>query len=508
MTNSQTRPTRRRWLQFGLRGLLVVFLTLGVSLGLLVRWHASALRQKRSVVALRAGHTFNSIEYKDFEPEFDTLPVPLWLQRFVDVDHLCNVKSVELWHATDDMLRLLPEFPQLEELMISSDSGCTQSGFQELASLKQLNELWLESRLVGDNGVMAIVGSLEKLEFLTIDCGANVTDAGIAELEKLSNLRRLHLNCGFQISDDGLSHLGALRNLEYLDLDIDEDVDHRVTISPGPAGPILQVFVVDLPAGVRGWPWVGNLHGLHQLEINGRALRSNLANARLGELKNLDWLTIRFRDGLNDDVLAEIATLTKLEDLTLLFGKSTETNKGWEQLRAIKNLESLDITLGANVDDAGLASLGECLQLHQLCIRMNDRVQGHGLSSLRKLKRLDLDYQTRSADAPHYQVVIPQSVEHLVINGVQGFSDDDVASLVQLPKLISLGFYWCEKLTDHGLEHLKKMSNLQELGVHRCVHVTGSQISALRAALPNCKVEAGQGGYVHLDPQFLPIRDR
>ncbi|CAE7548251.1 unnamed protein product, partial [Symbiodinium sp. CCMP2456] len=137
-----------------------------------------------------------------------------------------NTNSVQL---TDQVLKTIGGWPQLEELSIgltpeSSDS--LDTNLRHLAKLKQLKKLTLFRAQLTDHSLEMIV-KLQELESLTLSDN-ELTDAGLATLKQLPKLKNLGL-CGNFVTTEGLQQLETFPALETVV--ISEDVKPPKDIS-------------------------------------------------------------------------------------------------------------------------------------------------------------------------------------------------------------------------------------------------------------------------------------
>jgi hypothetical protein len=484
--NVATNP-RRRWFQFNMRAMLILVVFFGIGMTFVARWHDRARRQRDAVAAL-SSNPGNVIGYeRTLEPENDPPPVPKWLRGLLDFDHFYNVVNVDLDEATDDQLRLLKDFPNLESLCLWRGSEVTEVGLGQIQSLKNLKQLTLLEMPALTDRVMALIGPIKGLRDLQLECGIKVTDAGLAELTGLSNLKSLTLKCGLQISDIGLAHIGKLSKLESLGLDLDDASIATIDLANSPNSSVAS----DRSTRGRALVSLGQLKRLKSLAVNGNAALMDDALSRLHEIHDLETLAIRAKDGVTDSTLAHLGKLTSLEMLRLDCGSGNETDKGMASLSGLLNLKKLEVRVGPNVSDVGLASLNACPCLSRLKLHLNDHVTGDGLAKLERLRYLELDYKTRTQDAPPSRLRVSTNVQDLVIHGSTGLADEDLAGLEGLADLRRLDLFYCEHLTNKGLWHLRLLPQLRELGVYWCVQTYDGD---LRDSLPNCKITMERGG--------------
>jgi hypothetical protein len=247
----------RRWLQFGLRSLLLLITVFGVWFGLYMQ---RVRRQKEAVHAIRE---YGGWVHYDFQETaappgigFDSRikpPLPKWLVDRLGEDFFFNVAQVNLVYNSDfgrrvdnanvagTALRRLDAFPKLRVLLVkdtqATDDGLravgklkrltylymwdaskvTDAGIAHLAGLSNLKKIHVSSSQIGDES-LKVLGTLPRLEEMSLQ-GNRFSDRGLAYLEECGNLRELWVGTGpTSISDAGMPALGRLKNLELLDL--------------------------------------------------------------------------------------------------------------------------------------------------------------------------------------------------------------------------------------------------------------------------------------------------
>jgi hypothetical protein len=267
MISTSSAP-RRRFLQFGLKTLLLLNLVSGAACALFA---AKLDRKERERAAVAEIHKVGGSVTYDWElvshPDIKDShpPGPAWLRQWLGDDFFSDVvwvslsgddvtgewlrrleplteltQAVFIWtHITDDGLEYLArcrkivqltledetitdaglaclrELPALRHLYISGASGVTDAGLIDIASLKRLEMLELDGTSVTGGGVMDLRG-LPMLKGLWLRDTA-VTDAGLAHFNDLKGLQELLLD-GTGITDDGVACLSGLMHLRELSL--------------------------------------------------------------------------------------------------------------------------------------------------------------------------------------------------------------------------------------------------------------------------------------------------
>ena len=143
------------------------------------------------------------------------------------------------------------------------------------------------------------------------------------------------------------------------------------------------------------------------------------------------------RSQVSEALLLQLATLVKLEDLSL-----TDGDIGDESLRLLQPFPKLEMLSleGTRISDEGLKSLVEIPRLRELSLR-NTQITDAGMPHLGKLSRL----------------------VSLSLSGT--------------------------KITDTGLAELKGAKRLRKLYLWDCGHVTARGVAELQAGEPNLVIE-------------------
>ena len=306
---------------------------------------------------------------------------------------IAEVSLARTW-ATDEDLNFVARIATLKRLDLSF-TLVTDKGIKELESLRQLEDLNLETAEALTDASMNYVKNIPTLRKLNVR-GVDITDVGMPAIAQMTGLRSLDLS-HTMLEDVGLEHLPALSDLEELylggdmitginlnflkllpklkklsldgiqrrnagacwtprvtDLDLDtisllsnlEDLDLGVGLSLGRGGkPAAAGGGNCKPTGGQqltdlGLAKLGKLTKLRRLNMSG----AHLTPAGLKVLAGLplERVSLWNIDALNDaaaTVLAEIPTLTNI-DLSL----TSVTDKGLQTLAKLPNLKVLYLT--------------------------------------------------------------------------------------------------------------------------------------------------------------------
>jgi Leucine-rich repeat (LRR) protein len=182
MTTLTSNPKRkRRWLQFSVRGLLLLTVVIAVPLGLINK----ARQQRIAVTALRKmGCSVSSWNAKSGSPT-----ILEWSRMLMGEEQFRDVTCVygTNLQITDADLVHLEGLKQLQILGLNG-TQVTDSGLVHLEGLTQLQSLGLGDTQITDSGLVHLQ-SLAHLTYLYI-VKTQVTDVGVQELEKaLPNCR-------------------------------------------------------------------------------------------------------------------------------------------------------------------------------------------------------------------------------------------------------------------------------------------------------------------------------
>ncbi|MES1213718.1 MAG: hypothetical protein ABUL64_03950 [Singulisphaera sp.] len=250
---------------------------------------------------------------------------------------------------------------------------------------------------------------------------------------------------------------------------------------------------------------VGNLHDLQRLRFEDSDL-SDVGLSQLKDLTNLQEFTLRGKN-FTSVGLSALRGLGKITKLVL-------DSPGLDRLaiQHASHLRSLrDLTLyGGTFQDDDLAPIAALINLEELEVSKNDRINGTYCRYLSNLKRLiDLSPSDNLTDAAIDHLVKLEQLKTLFIEGpftdvglrtmseLQGLetlfitsanvTDAGIAIVGDLPNLTWLGL-WTPKLTDAGVTALSRCRNLTSLLVLRS-SLTLVGRNTLQKALRGCNLD-------------------
>jgi hypothetical protein len=173
---------------------------------------------------------------------------------------LKTITHVILTHSdvTDEGLKQLIAFKQLQVLELGGCAYITGAGFKELAVLDKLSHIELAQSGVTDEGLKGLA-AIPNCTLLDVSDTA-LTDAGVKEIATLKSLTTLGLGA-VKVTDAGVRELAALKKLSELTLTATEVTDtglrslagltHLTTLRiyncPGVTDAGVRSFLKDLP---------------------------------------------------------------------------------------------------------------------------------------------------------------------------------------------------------------------------------------------------------------------
>lgn len=213
--------SKRRWLRFSLRTLLIVMLLLAVSFA----WVAKRMREKQLEREAIAEMEEDGKSLVEVNPDVFCKPPPLpvvWLERWLGDGFFEDTRGLSLSGNTDMCMAHIANFPSLRELWVV-DSHATEEGLSSLKDLHYLEALRLSygtfSHASYDNDKEAALDFLDNMPhliYLQLE-GVRPTESGRQRIKCLPKLRRLQF--GGHIKESDMAMLGEMHGLDDLELD-------------------------------------------------------------------------------------------------------------------------------------------------------------------------------------------------------------------------------------------------------------------------------------------------
>jgi hypothetical protein len=295
--------SKRRWLQFRLRTLLIVMTLFALWLGLKVD---RVNRQRRAVQALTEWTSVGDVQlHYDYQKvpnpgmRWDTRaepPGPQWLRQLVGEHYFITpvLLAVEDQGVIDETgLAFLDDLPDLEEVYlgprINREMRLRDGDLAHLKHLTKLRELHFgRDTLSGPDGPRRFdfLSNCRRLEELCAP-HSHFGDADLEHLRRARNLRILLLN-NTLVGDDGLAHLKRLTKLEMLELSRTKVTDAGLA-HLGSLSKLTYLGLIDDNVTDAGLDHLKGLTGLTHLQLTGtrvtaegvKDLQSALPNCRI-----------------------------------------------------------------------------------------------------------------------------------------------------------------------------------------------------------------------------------
>ena len=389
---------------------------------------------------------------------------------------LRNLKDViisGMKSLSDGVLAVLGSLKALESVDVSSCDGFTAVGLQNLRGCRAIKTLILSACWnVTDAMCNEIVESLPQLSCLSLfEAGEGMTVAGLASLGKLTDLTALDFGyvCGYFDSNDVIDMLKHMRKLRVLNLGGTDGVTDKV----------LQHVCNNLKTLTRldisecqtitqqGAKYLKHLVELEELNIGWNVRLSDEAVQQLPD--SLAHLDLSYCSFISGRIFDDISAVRNLKYINLRRCTSFEDESLAELCRNCTQLERLDVSY-TTITCKGLESLNLLTNLQDLVMcgcPLASTVTGlASLQKMRKLESLDLSMTPKLDDACLHSI-----------------------SFIAHSSLTTLVIRRCCRISEFGIQELKRLTFLRHLDVTGCKRVSTSSIHNLRSVLSFVHVE-------------------
>lgn len=331
--------------------------------------------------------------------------------------------SADRTSAADADLDTLRAFPQLRRLRLAG-AGVTNAALPEILRLNELEELWLRSTQIDDEGA-ARLAQLPRLASLNIERAVHLTDRAAEHFKKFPALIRLQL-VDNNLSDAALEPMAGLTRLVLLDLRRSPRISRD------------------------GLKLVGRLTNLRALRISGEAADDQLAETIAG-LKKLESLTI-------EDAPITPAGLRRLSDLPLV---------------------ELNLARCFSLDDDAAATIGRCASLRRLALR-DLPIGPEGLKHLVRCRQLEsLKLNAVLADDESLLALAKLPLTTLEVRNTV-LSARGIAAVAEIPALATLALDDC-RLTAEAIAPLARSNSLKSLSLAENQEIGDEAVATLSA---------------------------
>lgn len=205
----------RRWLQFSIRGLMVLVLVLGCGIAC-IQYRARLGREAIAAIIGSGGFvTYEDLSQPGALGNGANSSGQSWVRAVLGTKKTGDVVWVNLREtATDKSLEYVGRLSRITSLNVTA-SAVTDDGLRNLEGLTSLNELHVGGTRITDAGLAHLEG-LTQLSTLDV-AGTRITDVGLAHLKGLTQLESLDLHAT-EVTDAGLPYLSGLSRLRRLTL--------------------------------------------------------------------------------------------------------------------------------------------------------------------------------------------------------------------------------------------------------------------------------------------------
>jgi len=299
-----------------------------------------------------------------------------------------------------------------------------------------------------------------RLTEIAIEDGAELTAADMSLFGRLGDLRSLKiLNCRV-LNDEMVGQLTSLKNLDTLALTNSALTDAGV-----------ERIVQSFP-------------NLVELDLSSNTNMSGAAMKQIASLVKLERLTLvqnQFND-LNTRRLSKMPQLRAID----LRGNMEAGDMTLEVVGKLPNLTALKHRSTA-VTDAGLAGLAESKTLESLLMQdfviTND--SGPHLAKLSKLSSLEV-FRCQGIGTDGVLALAGLPLTRLTLRDLPDVGDPSLAVLAKLPRLKRLYLHELASVGDEGLRQLAAAKDLEVLDIWSLPKMTDASVAVI-AALPNLK---------------------
>ena len=329
-----------------------------------------------------------------------------------------------------------------------------------IAYLSKLNTLDIRETDISAKGLAYLV-KLTNLERLSPPLGLD--DAGMAAICNLTSLKALYLVFNNSVTNKGLAQISKLKSLELLGLNstniTDDGLNNLSALASLRHLTLVGNFTNEAIPYLKDIKSIKSLH----IEINSFDDKGMEYVSGLTQLENFNAHRM---SGITDSGIAYFKNMINLNKLDI--GSSKVTDTGLSYLKDIKTINYLTLPV-QGISDTGLTYLGQLTNLKHLDVSRINYVDPN----------MDVGYYTDKGVA---ELAKCKQLEELVIGSI-GMTDDGMSHIGKLTNLNFLSLFGCSNVTNKGLAKLTTLKSLQNLNVYSA-NITIGGLSCLNE-LPN-----------------------
>ncbi len=328
-----------------LRGMLVITTLLAVGVAL-VGVKVKRAREERDIAReiVRSG---GRVQRQCYGMDVSAFPDRTWFERMLDLDLEARVVSASLVGpgVTDELLARLAGLSDLRHLRVHYTSA-TGAGLEALALLPNLTNIEISEPPVDGDGISALA-ALQQVKNLRIESGRPQNEetavswatTALTAASKMSELRQLSLH-GPIFSDKSLQEFRGSLPIRSLDL-VNCQVSNAGLESISQK--ILRLESLQIgspPLDGAGIAHLQDCSSLTNLYVDNCPTEECVK--QIAELRQLRSLQISFGPNLNDETLRALSRLENLVTLRVTSGGEF-TDRGAKYLAGLTSLEHLNL---------------------------------------------------------------------------------------------------------------------------------------------------------------------
>jgi hypothetical protein len=192
---------------------------------------------------------------------------------------------------------------------------------------------------------------------------------------------------------------------------------------------------------------------------------------------------------ITDNGFKHIGTLANLQELALQTSKLEVTDEGFKHIGTLVNLKKLELSFQSEVTGVGFQYLRKLSALESLQLSNSERVIEEGiqpLCGLPNLRQLELSKIWEMSDAALQHLSGLLTLERLRLKDLAKVTDGGIQHLSSLPNLQQLELILMREVTDRGIQHLRGLLALERLRLEDLARLTDGSIQHL-SGLPNLR---------------------